>query len=197
MKTNHKPAFGFTLLELLITLALAAIVLTTGIPSLLDTMTENRVKTVMMDLNQDIIAARSFAISYETNVTLCPLSDKNECTDNWKNGYTLFTDHNQNAKFDSTDEKKLVVRNKIDNADTFIFSDGKFIQYRFDGTTINSFANNDEAIFSYCPEVDEPQRYSKALLISISGRPRMSQDLDNDGRDEIYSANEHITCGNN
>ncbi|MER2494188.1 GspH/FimT family pseudopilin [Catenovulum sediminis] len=185
---------GFTLLELMLTLAIAGIALTLGIPSLLETIVENRINTVVMNLNKDIVSARSYAVNYETTITICPLNSSNQCNNQWHNGYTVFIDNNADAVFDSATERKLFVRAKVSTGDSLTFSDGSALQYQFDGTPITSFSNNQQGIFKYCPSVDNPELYSRAVIIGLSGRPRASSDIDHDGKDEINSSNDHITC---
>ncbi|EWH09014.1 methylation site containing protein [Catenovulum agarivorans DS-2] len=185
---------GFTLLELMITLAIAGVALTIGVPSLLEAIVENRVNTVVMNLNKDIVSARSYAVNYETTITICHLNTNNECDTNWHLGYTVFIDRDGNESFSSNTEKKLFIRDKITSGDSLVFSDGSSLQFQFDGTPITTFTNNAQATFKYCPSVSDAELYSKALIIGLSGRPRTSSDIDGDGKDEINDASDHIVC---
>ncbi len=71
---------GFTLLELIVTVAIATIVLTLGVPNFQSMLQNNRVRTALSDLTTDLNLARSEAIKRGTNVTVCKSSDGANCT---------------------------------------------------------------------------------------------------------------------
>ncbi|MGB5065269.1 MAG: GspH/FimT family pseudopilin, partial [Candidatus Competibacter sp.] len=62
---------GFTLIELMITVALAAIVLTLGVPAFQETIRNNRLATTVNDFISSLNLTRSEAIKRGTRVTLC------------------------------------------------------------------------------------------------------------------------------
>lgn len=186
--------YGFTLLELMIALAIAGIALILGIPTLLEIMVENRINTVVMNLNKDIVSARSYAVNYETTITICHLNSSSECDNNWQQGYTVFVDNDGNGIFSANTDQKLFIREAITSGDSLTFSDGNSLQFQFDGTPVTNFTNNEQGLFKYCPSVDNPELYSRAVIIGLSGRPRASADIDGDGKDEINNANDHISC---
>ena len=62
---------GFTIIELMVTLAMAAILLAIAIPSFRETMARNRIVTQSNELVGAVNLARSEAITRNTNVTLC------------------------------------------------------------------------------------------------------------------------------
>ncbi|KMT66317.1 GspH/FimT family pseudopilin [Catenovulum maritimum] len=185
---------GFTLLELMIALALIGIGLTLGLPALQQTLLESRVNNAILSLNKDIITARSYAVSYETTVTLCHLNTSNECDNLWSNGYTGFIDENADQIFDSATDEKLFVRGAVSTGDILQFSDGNSLQYQFDGTISTTFAVSEIGTFRYCPGIDNAIYYSRAIIINQSGRPRPSSDIDNDSMDETSGDNDHIIC---
>lgn len=67
MKIQH----GFTLIELIITLAVAAVVLTIGVPSFQEAMRNYRVTSVTNQLITALNLARSTAIKENVRVVLC------------------------------------------------------------------------------------------------------------------------------
>lgn len=66
---NNRTNRGFTLLELLITIAIAAIVLVMALPSYQDTIERNRLKEAVESISADIKFARTEAIKQGANIT--------------------------------------------------------------------------------------------------------------------------------
>lgn len=185
---------AFTLLELMVSLAVVAIIMTLGIPNLLDTLVHNRVNNAIVSLNKDIISARNFAVSYENNITMCHLNTSKQCDKNWAQGYSIFIDTNANNVFDAADDQILLNRNQINSKDKLVFTDGNSVQFSFDGSVLTQFSDENLAAFKYCPSVTNSENYARAIMLNLSGRPRTSKDIDNDNKDELSGNNDHITC---
>jgi type IV fimbrial biogenesis protein FimT len=75
-------ASGFTLIELMVTLAISAILLGVGVPSFVGFIRGQAVKTASFDINSMLIFARSEAIKRNGDVVVTPTST------NWANGWT-------------------------------------------------------------------------------------------------------------
>ena len=89
---------GFTLIELMITVAIAAIVMAIGIPSFRETINQNRLTTATNELVGALNLARSEAIKRGVRVTLCPSSGADCEAVGYEKGWIVFTDLNNNAK---------------------------------------------------------------------------------------------------
>jgi type IV fimbrial biogenesis protein FimT len=92
---NTKSATGgFTLLELMITIALASILLTIAIPSFRYVTNANRISGEVNGLLGDLQFARAEAIKEGRYVTVCISSDGNTCisTGAWQDGWIVFSD---------------------------------------------------------------------------------------------------------
>ncbi|HJV80018.1 GspH/FimT family pseudopilin [Noviherbaspirillum sp.] len=74
---------GFTLTELMITVAIAAILLGIGLPSLSSFMGSQAITTASHDVTAMLVLARSEAIKRNANVVATPVSG------DWKNGWTV------------------------------------------------------------------------------------------------------------
>ncbi len=89
---------GFTLVELMITLAIAAIVITIGVPSFRQTINNNRLTTVANSFIASINLARSEAIKRNSRVVVCGSSNGKECTGSgYQSGWIVFVDNNNDA----------------------------------------------------------------------------------------------------
>lgn len=74
---------GFTLIELIITIAVAAIFSALAAPSFRDFIAGQRVKTASYDISYTLTGARSEALKRNLNVVLTP------GTGGWQNGWTV------------------------------------------------------------------------------------------------------------
>lgn len=84
---------GFTLLELMVTAAVAAILLTAGVPGFLSFIQNNRATTHTNDLVTALNLGRSEAIRRGAPVLVCSSSDGAACSDSndWSSGWVVIT----------------------------------------------------------------------------------------------------------
>jgi type IV fimbrial biogenesis protein FimT len=84
---------GFTLVEIMISVALVAIILTIGIPSFRFVTNSNRIAAEINGLLGDMQFARSEAIKEGQLVTVCVSTDQATCanTNNWQSGWIVFS----------------------------------------------------------------------------------------------------------
>jgi len=87
---------GITALELLVTMAIAAILLATAVPSFKNYSWNLRMRTAMDVLQTDLNLARSRAISHNIQTIICPATDASDCSgeSNWQQGWIVFADLN-------------------------------------------------------------------------------------------------------
>ncbi|MAX33346.1 MAG: hypothetical protein CME72_09835 [Halomonadaceae bacterium] len=84
MRTGKEPhplyrKAGFTLVELLVTLAVVVIIATVAVPSYQAFSARNEVAAEVMRLKTALALTRSAAITKRSTVTLCPSHDMTEC----------------------------------------------------------------------------------------------------------------------
>ena len=81
---------GFTLYELMITVAIVALVLAFGIPNLVDFRQNSRMTSTANDLHSAFHMARSEAARSKSNITICASSDpfgaNSTCDGTWEQG---------------------------------------------------------------------------------------------------------------
>jgi type IV fimbrial biogenesis protein FimT len=97
--------YGFTLIELMAVLTIAAIVLTLGVPSFQEIVRNNRFATQANRLMGSINLARSEAVKRGVRVTLCKSRDGVTCasSNGYEQGWIVFSDPDENAVFDNGD----------------------------------------------------------------------------------------------
>src|SRR5690242_6030354 len=85
---------GFTLVELLFTLAIASILVTIGIPALGSILARSHRRAVEDMLHEGLVHARETAIMRNVRVIVCPSPDGKICvtTTDWQNGWLIATD---------------------------------------------------------------------------------------------------------
>lgn len=83
-----KKHTGFTLIELVVTLAVAAILVTIGIPSFRDFIMNNRLVSQANEFAGAVYLARSAAIKQQRNAYITSNSGTN-----WANGWTVWVDN--------------------------------------------------------------------------------------------------------
>ena len=78
-----RGARGFTLIEMIVTVAVLAVLATLGVPTMRDTVLNQRVKTATFDLYTSLILARGEAIKRNANVDITPAGGV------WANGWAV------------------------------------------------------------------------------------------------------------
>ena len=87
---------GFTVLELLVTLSIAAILLAAGVPSLQQFTWRQHMKAAVGSLHNDLLLARSEAVFRNLETVACPGDPASGCagTSDWSRGWIVFGDGN-------------------------------------------------------------------------------------------------------
>ncbi|MCI3879176.1 MULTISPECIES: GspH/FimT family protein [Acinetobacter] len=91
---------GLTLIELLTTLGILAILTTFAVPYFREIMISNEVAHLKRILTIHIQKAKTDAQLHHKNVMLCPSSDAIHCDHDWNKGFIGFIDSNRNRQRD-------------------------------------------------------------------------------------------------
>jgi len=93
-----KKLTGFTLVELLVTLMVAAILLAVGVPSFVETIRQNRTVSQANNLVTALNLARSEAIKRGQQVTVLRTGAE------WEDGWQVFVDEDGDGTLDASDD---------------------------------------------------------------------------------------------
>lgn len=92
--TSKKKSAGFTLIELIVTISVAAILMSIAVPSFTNMIDSNRLSTGTNELVSALILARSEALKRSQNVSVCASSDETTCSgsNDFGDGWIVFMD---------------------------------------------------------------------------------------------------------
>ena len=96
-------ANGFTLLELMVTLAILAIILTIATASFIPQINASQTRATSDSLRASIAQARSESITRGGNVRVCGSLDGASCGNDFNNGWMIYHDSDANSIFSATD----------------------------------------------------------------------------------------------
>jgi type IV fimbrial biogenesis protein FimT len=164
---------GFTLVELMATLAIAAIVLTAGVPSFATMIRNNQMTTNVNQFLTYLNYTRSEALKRGRSTTLCPSTDGNNCLGSWQGSLLIFVDNNNDGVHDATEER-LKVADQVTNAIT-IKASLVTVRITFDASGIP----NNKGFFTLCDS--RGASYARAIIISSTGRAQVSNVNDTGG----------------
>jgi len=186
---NKKLIKGFTIVELLISIAIIGILTAIAGPSLGKFIVQSRVDNAISEIHRLVLTARNSAINSGKNVTLCPLNGTT-CSSNWHNELSVFINSEStlvnNNTYDSANEELVKVKGKIASGDTLTFSQSIMI-FSPTGRLVSEGNSN----FSYCPKGNSS--LSRGVEISLSGRVYTTADTNDDGKDENRNGTE-VSC---
>nr|WP_136250911.1 GspH/FimT family pseudopilin [Ningiella ruwaisensis] len=176
---------GLTILELLITLAIASIVFMFVIPGAGDILKRSQMVAELNDLNAALRYARFQAIDTHAWATVCPAEDLKTCdVSDWNQTKIVFADDNFNDKRDE-DETLFRVIEPV-NKGFKIEGPRRVIRFYEEGIL------GSPASLLICSKDDRTQ-FNRGLFISLQGRVRLSRDENKDGIHE-RSAGRPIIC---
>ncbi len=173
---------GFTLLELLVTMAISAILLMVAVPGFHDLYVTN---TLVSETNGFVAAlntARGEAVRRGIRVTLRNTDGNKNCGDAW----TMFVDTNGDGSQD-TGEATLKRGGAVSGRVSFK-SNAHFTDYIAFTSTGDS---NNIGTFVLC--YDNSLVKARAIIINFPGRIRTAIDADGDGT--LDGESKQISCG--
>lgn len=171
---------GVTLIELMVTIAIAAILLAVVAPNMQPFLINSKLSSISTEFISTINLARSEAARLGVNVTICR-RDGTSCTTsgdgNWNNGWIVWADKDADGSMDS-DEKLRIAETLPDGYSLYGADPASSATLRHNIAYGRSGTATEAAIFAICHESDETQ--AKAVSITLT-RPRTTTSTDTDG----------------
>lgn len=166
---------GATMLELVVVLAISALLLGIGIPSVAAFTHNSRLASATNELVSSLHLARGEAIKRNSRVVMCTSATGTSCTTSgdWHEGWLLFQDGNNNAVLDAG-ETLILARQAFPaglslKGNTWV---SKYISYTPSGATRLISGVLQVGTLTLCNELGASARQ---VIISSTGRPRTAK----------------------
>lgn len=158
---------GFTLIEMMVTVALLAILIAAVTPSFRGVLRDNQAATQSNALVTSLMFARSEAIKRNAPVAMCRSNTGTSCAgSDWADGWILWTDIDGDATVDSDE----IVQVQEALAGNFaLTATGSSFTYRPDGS-VSGAADS----FELLPP-DGDTDYGRCVAVDVTGRPSVTK----------------------
>jgi len=168
---------GFTLVELMVTLAVFAITVTFAIPNLREFIQNNRLISQINDVTSTLHLARSEAVKRKRTISICGSNNSSTCnTPSWEQGWIVFVDVDADGVLDAGVDELLRVGSALSGSNTLrivSFTSTTLVQYNSQGAIDSSGS------FKICDTRGAAN--ARAININTTGRARQATDDNSSG----------------
>lgn len=164
----QRCARGFTLTELLITLAIAGILAMIGAPAMGSLLARTRDAGAEVAIASTLRHARSAAVMRGVRVLMCPSRDGARCTpgDDWQHGWIVAADADHDGQPDAG-HPPIAVRQPLSGTTRVVTTAGRHtLAFQPSGS-----AGGSNVTFTICHAGSET---GKAVIVANSGRVRIA-----------------------
>ena len=159
---------GVTLIELMVSVSIAIALAASVAPSIQATISQNAIAAQMNQMSALAQFARGYAINNQSETTFCASADYLACSNDWNQAKIVLVDINGDLQ--RNDNEPLLASIGIEKSSHDV--QGPQVSIRF---LANGGANNNADILFCSYETSS----NRALMISLQGRVKTSQDSDN------------------
>lgn len=166
---------GFTLVELLVTLAVAVILVTLAAPSFQTMIDNNRRSAQVNEFVADLSYARSEALKRGNNVVLCRASNFNADTptcgsgSGWQSGWIVYNDADNDNSFNNQDEVLRRHPSLTGNGVTLLGNIDNVVYWPSGRVAV-------AGTFNRCDHRGATGGYARAIVIAMTGRVNIKND---------------------
>lgn len=164
-----KQHAGFTILELMITVSVAAILLAIGVPGFQDFIRNNRRAAEVNNLVSTLQIARNESVTRNRRVGVCPTSNGTSCSasTNWETGWIVYVD--EGGTEGSRDAGEEILRFADGPEGMTVRVEFKALNYLPNGRIRTYPDANTPGNFTFCDGRGASQ--ARVVQLGISGRP--------------------------
>ncbi len=217
---NVRSPSGFTLLELLVTLAVAGVILGIGVPNLMEFQRNNAIAGATNDFVTSVLAARAEAIKRGVPVTLCassdPLADPPTCAPTGagtSGGFVVWVDEDDDPETSATEtdasdgdvvidaDEPVLRRIEAPGGAINVYTDGGYVAYAPGGFTRDPGVDRAASWVLYCDDRGRGVAAgglsaARVVQIQATGRAEVRRDMDliDEGVSEIEDAGVAVDC---
>ena len=167
---------GYTLVELLISLAVVISLSSLLLPSLTSTNTRHAVNLKIWEIKRHLEYARNLAITHNRQISLCIATQDFQCVRDKGSRLLVFDDKDNNRRW--TTEEALYRDTNLGDAAIKLSASWRSSVVRFQ----NHGGSKESGNFKVCiPTLDQ---FARQVIFFRSGRIRQSKDSDRDGYDD-------------
>ncbi len=165
---------GFTLVELLVVVAVAGTLLSIALPSFTDMLNTQKSNALLNSFLASLNLARSEAIKRNARAVLCKSADKVSCTTagGWEQGWIVFHDANNNATLDAGEQ--VVQQQGASSAGPRLSGNAQvanYVSYSASGSAKLVSGAFQAGTFTLCP-ASASGTDVRQIVLSGTGRPR-------------------------
>tara|TARA_R110001592_G_scaffold52511_6_gene160654 strand:+ start:241 stop:855 length:615 start_codon:yes stop_codon:yes gene_type:complete len=183
LNMNRKKS-GFTILELLITLAVLSIVLAFAIPSFQSSIEKNSVSASINEFSAALRLARTEAVKRGRLVVVCPSNDQATCSGIWANGWLVFEDTNASSTYTAAADELIQVHGELGSDNIIEWSDRGSATWDNDSDTLIQYNSRGlittpSGTFKICSR-SRNDKWARSLVVGSVGSLRFGIDGNSD-----------------
>jgi type IV fimbrial biogenesis protein FimT len=175
-----KPAkctVGFTLIELMVVVAVTAVILTVAAPNLAGMIVTSELEAQANAFLSAVHLTRNEAVKRNTRVVLCKSTTGSTCdtSGGWENGWIIFHDVNNNTAVDAGET--IIQRKQALPASLLLKGNSpvsKYVSYTSTGVAKLSSGAFQAGTLTLC-SLSSSGGEARQIVISITGRPRVEK----------------------
>ena len=158
---------GLTLIELLLTMAILAMLTTVAVPGFSNLVLNTRMTAHVNRFVHDIHLAKQSAHRRMQPVALCKSPDGRQCAHDseWHDGWLVFVNHNQDRPPHVDPDEPILAANPAYEAGTISANRSDFVFRAFEARSTNG-------TLTFCDRRGADT--ARAVIVSYTGRPRVA-----------------------